>query len=222
MTQKVKDYLNDGASRPLEKPPQVNDSELDNNQIVNPFISQEKTANPVQVMDVAQNQPKQNPVAATSNNKPVAPPAAVNKITTLPNGQNLPSKSGYLSSYPIKNRNGVLKVTIDNKASNTDMLVFLYFKKPYIETKNIDRNELSGVAYVKAGSQFDFSNLDSGHYRVSWVNLHTARSFKTTTFQIHRDNIYAYDKLFTFNSRNFIKNDKVNEIPTAYLYTLNQ
>lgn len=224
----LKDSLNNDLSQPLSKPLEPDNTEPAKNQILNPFISVEKNPTSSKTSDLAQAQErieqastKKTDNKKSSSEKQTKPTAAVNTITISPNGLNLPSKTTYLPSYPIKNNNGQLKVIIDNKASNTNMLAFLYFKKPYLETKKIDRNELSGVAYIQAGDRFDFSDLDSGYYRMIWVNLHTGKSFKTTEFNIHRDHAYAYDKQFTFTHQNIIRNDKIQEIPTAYIYRSN-
>lgn len=219
ITEKLKDSLNSETSKPLSKPldiPDENTTVLKSNEMLNPFISTHKTEHPKK-LNTETNLKKLN-TGTDPKEKNKQPLAYKNTITKAPNGTELPTTTGYLSSYPLKNQNGVLQVTIDNKQSKSNILVFLTFQKPYVESKNINRKELSAVAYVKAGDKFNFHNLDSGYYHISWINLHSAKVFQSSAFAIHRDHAYAYDKMFVFSKENEINNNKVQELAVPSIY----
>lgn len=164
--------------------------EIKQNEILNPFISA-YTQNPIQVPPQKDQLP----------NKSVKPTVAAHKnaISKAPNGLPLPTKTSYLSGYAVKNKNGRLNITIDNRIGRANLAVFLYLKKPYTETKNIDRKELISAAYIQSGDSFIFPYIQSGYYRITWINLANNKTFQSKEFTVFQDNHFAYDQVFSFN-----------------------
>ena len=184
---------------------------IQNNETLNPFIT---TLN-------------QNPIPSpTTNNieKPVAAPqktkitANANLLKVAPNGFDFPQTTGHLVGYPVKNKHGKLNITISNTVGHSNLAVFVYLKKHYNDSRNIDLNEITSASYIRAGDTFKFSNVQSGYYRIVWINLANKQAFKSKDFAVFQDNKYAYDRVFTFYPNNRLAQGKAIHVQLASLY----
>lgn len=164
------------------------------------------------------------------SNKSFAAPndvAAINNLVQSPNlilitptGKEIPAGTGYLNDYPINNRYGHLNIKISNAQGKSNLLVFLYHLRPYDSKPSDSNKQISRAAYVQAGYEFDFSQLQSGHYLLEWVDLSTKSAYRNKPFLIYQDNFYAYDRVFNFNNRQ--ENNSVSSISLQTLGYRNQ
>lgn len=125
-----------------------------------------------------------------------------NMILIAPNGKEFPAGTGYLIDYPINNRFGHLNIKINNMQGKSNIAVFLYHLRSYDSKPSDARKKLSRAAYVQAGYEFDFTELQSGHYQLEWVDLSTKKAYRNQPFLIYQDNSYAYDRVFSFSNKN--------------------
>lgn len=124
-----------------------------------------------------------------------------NLILIAPNGKEFPAGTGYLTDYPIHNRFGHLNIKINNMQGKSNIAVFLYHLRSYDSKPSDEHKQLSRAAYVQAGYEFDFTELQSGHYQLEWVDLSTKKAYRNQPFLIYQDNTYAYDRVFTFSNK---------------------
>lgn len=199
-----------------QQPSQTNDryeyyndiSVIQDNEALNPFIVTYTKTAPIQ-------QPN------SKNNTAVKEPtrkAHENLIKTAPNGFQLPNQTNYLTGYNVNPQNGKLNITIDNSVGLSNLVIFLYFKKPYAEQRNLDLNRLSTAIYISAGDKFTFTKVPSGYYKIVWVNLANKKAFKSKDFAVFQDNKYAYDRIFTFYPNSSTHQNKASEIALASIY----
>lgn len=185
-------------------------SAIQSNETINPFLTSLNSNPPKKITAEPPTQTK----ASIKPSKPSNP----NLIKIAPNGFAFPHKTGYLMGYPVKNRSGKLNITISNAIGRSNLSVFVYFKKPYSEHKNIDFNELISATYVAAGDTFTFKNINSGYYRIVWLNLANKKAYKSKDFAVFQDNKYAYDRIFTFHPNLTHLQNKATQIPLSKLY----
>lgn len=185
-------------------------SHVQNNETINPFI----------------NVLNDNPSLPSTPNSPTNPhqtakeiiKTKANQIKSAPNGFQLPDTTGYLFGYLIKNKTGKLNVTIKNDGGQSNLIVFLYLKKPYNEFRELDLNDLTSAIYVAAGDSFTFKNVNSGHYKIEWINLANMNAYRSGEFTVFQDNKFAYDRIFTFNSNHTQTKNKAAQIPITNYY----
>lgn len=186
-------------------------SSIQNDETLNPFITS-LNANPPKTITVGSS-PK---VDKAPNKAPI--PSNPNQIKIAPNGFEFPNTTSYLMGYPIKNRSGKLNITISNVVGRSNLAVFVYLKKPYSEHKDVDLNVLTSAIYIAAGDTFTFKNVDSGYYRIVWLNLANKKVYRSKEFAVFQDNKYAYDRIFTFYPNNTHPQNKATQIPLNTLY----
>lgn len=184
---------------------------IQNNETLNPFITT-LNQNPIPT-PTAKNTEK--PVVVTQ--KPQIT-ANANLLKVAPNGFDFPQTTGYLVGYPVKNKHGKLNITISNTVGHSNLAVFVYLKKHFNDSRNIDLNEITSASYIRAGDTFKFSNVQSGYYRIVWINLANKQAFKSKDFAVFQDNKYAYDRVFTFYPNNRLAQGKAIHVQLASLY----
>ncbi|WP_411688735.1 hypothetical protein [Acinetobacter indicus] len=205
-------------SKAAPKPNAVNQYEyyndvrvIQNNETLNPFIT---SPNPNPLPNPAQNGKSKTLAGNQKSHINVNP----NLLKVAPNGFTFPQATGYLIGYPIKNKHGKLNITISNTVGHSNLAVFVYLKKHYNDSRNIDLNELTSASYIRAGDTFKFSNVQSGYYRIVWINLANKQAFKSKDFAVFQDNKYAYDRVFTFYPNNKLAQGKATHVPLALIY----
>ena len=190
-------------------------SSIQSDETLNPFITS-LNANPPKIITAGS--------STTIDKAPIKAPTSSNpnQIKVAPNGFEFPNTTSYLFGYPIKNRSGKLNITISNVVGRSNLAVFVYLKKPYSENKDVDLNELTSAIYVAAGDTFTFKNINSGYYRIVWLNLANKKVYRSKEFAVFQDNKYAYDRIFTFYPNNAHPQNKATQIPLNTLYKNNQ
>ena len=190
-------------------------SSIQSNETLNPFITS-LNANPPKIITAGS--------STTIDKAPIKAPTSSNpnQIKVAPNGFEFPNTTSYLFGYPIKNRSGKLNITISNVVGRSNLAVFVYLKKPYSENKDVDLNELTSAIYVAAGDTFTFKNINSGYYKIVWLNLANKKVYRSKEFAVFQDNKYAYDRIFTFYPNNAHPQNKATQIPLNTLYKNNQ
>lgn len=190
-------------------------SSIQSNETLNPFITSLNVNPPKTITAGSSTTIDKAPIKAPTPSNP-------NQIKVAPNGFEFPNTTSYLFGYPIKNRSGKLNITISNLVGRSNLAVFVYFKKPYSENKDVDLNELTSAIYVAAGDTFTFKNINSGYYRIVWLNLANKKVYRSKEFAVFQDNKYAYDRIFTFYPNNAHPQNKATQIPLNTLYKNNQ
>lgn len=190
-------------------------SSIQSDETLNPFITS-LNANPPKIITAGS--------STTIDKAPIKAPTSSNpnQIKVAPNGFEFPNTTSYLFGYPIKNRSGKLNITISNVVGRSNLAVFVYLKKPYSENKDVDLNELTSAIYVAAGDTFTFKNINSGYYKIVWLNLANKKVYRSKEFAVFQDNKYAYDRIFTFYPNNAHPQNKATQIPLNTLYKNNQ
>lgn len=188
-------------------------SSISNGEIINPFLKQFNVQTMHSEQDNGILSPITNDLKSKSQNR--------NLIQKAPNGFDFPNKTGLLMGYPTLHQIGKLNITISNKLGHSNLAVFLYQKKPFNDQRSIDLNILLTGIYLKAGDDFTFSKLQSGYYRIIWINLANKKSYRSKDFPLYQDNQYAYDRIFTFYPNNTSLKNKATEITTESLYRSN-
>lgn len=186
-------------------------SSIQSNETLNPFITSLNANPPKTITASASPVVDKAPIKAPTPTNP-------NQIKLAPNGFEFPNTTRYLFGYPIKNRSGKLNITISNVVGRSNLAVFVYLKKPYNEHKDVDVNELTSAIYVAAGDSFTFENINSGYYRIVWLNLANKKVYRSKEFAVFQDNKYAYDRIFTFYPNNTHTQNKATQIPLNTLY----
>lgn len=186
-------------------------SSIQNDEILNPFITSLNANPPKTITAGSSSKVDKAPIKAPTSSNP-------NQIKIAPNGFEFPNKTSYLLGYPIKNRSGKLNITISNVVGRSNLAVFVYLKKPYSEYKDVDLNELTSAIYIAAGDTFTFNNINSGYYRIVWLNLANKKVYRSKEFAVFQDNKYAYDRIFTFYPNNAQPQNKATQIPLDTLY----
>lgn len=189
-------------------------SSIQSNETLNPFITS-LNSNPPKTITAG------TPSKVEQSSKKAPKPSNPNQIKIAPNGFEFPSKTSYLLGYPVKNQSGKLNITISNVVGQSNLAVFVYLKKPYSEHKNVDLNELTSAIYVAAGDTFTFKNVNSGYYRIVWLNLANKKAYRSKEFAVFQDNKYAYDRIFTFYPNNTQPQNKATQISLNTLYKNN-
>jgi len=150
-------------------------SSIQSDETLNPFITS-LNANPPKIITAGS--------STTIDKAPIKAPTSSNpnQIKVAPNGFEFPNTTSYLFGYPIKNRSGKLNITISNVVGRSNLAVFVYLKKPYSENKDVDLNELTSAIYVAAGDTFTFKNINSGYYKIVWLNLANKKVYRSKEF----------------------------------------
>lgn len=104
---------------------------------------------------------------------------------TDPKGNPWPPIAGYLKKYPIRNNDGLSKVTIDNTQNDSDVFLKLTFA-------DINPPKDVRYVYIPAGQSFLFENVTAGNYYVKYKNLNTGKSAKSENFLL--EEIPMYDR----------------------------
>lgn len=190
-------------------------SSIQSNETLNPFITSLNANPPKTITAGSSTTIDKAPIKAPTSSNP-------NQIKVAPNGFEFPNTTSYLFGYPIKNRSGKLNITISNVVGRSNLAVFVYLKKPYSENKDVDLNELTSAIYVAAGDTFTFKNINSGYYKIVWLNLANKKVYRSKEFAVFQDNKYAYDRIFTFYPNNAYPQNKATQIPLNTLYKNNQ
>ncbi len=190
-------------------------SSIQSNETLNPFITSLNANPPKTITAGSSTTIDKAPIKAPTSSNP-------NQIKVAPNGFEFPNTTSYLFGYPIKNRSGKLNITISNVVGRSNLAVFVYLKKPYSENKDVDLNELTSAIYVAAGDTFTFKNINSGYYKIVWLNLANKKVYRSKEFAVFQDNKYAYDRIFTFYPNNAHPQNKATQIPLNTLYKNNQ
>ena len=79
-----------------------------------------------------------------------------------PNGEPWPAKSGYVDGYPIGNQGGEMRVTVDNSANGSPVMVMIY---------DLDRRSNVRHAFVLAHDTLAIDKLSAGKYEVRYQNI---------------------------------------------------
>ena len=190
-------------------------SSIQSNETLNPFTTSLNANPPKTITAGSSTTIDKAPIKAPTSSNP-------NQIKVAPNGFEFPNTTSYLFGYPIKNRSGKLNITISNVVGRSNLAVFVYLKKPYSENKDVDLNELTSAIYVAAGDTFTFKNINSGYYKIVWLNLANKKVYRSKEFAVFQDNKYAYDRIFTFYPNNAYPQNKATQIPLNTLYKNNQ
>lgn len=185
-------------------------SVIQDNEITNPFLSKFNEQN--QASNLKEH------VQINSNEVVKTKVSISNILKKAPNGFDFPNKTGLLTGYPALNSKGKLNISISNKLGHSNLAVFLYLIKPFNDQSMIDLNELLTGIYLKAGDEFSFAKVQSGYYRIVWVNLANKKTYRSKEFAVFQDNKYAYDRVFTFYPNNTSIKNKATEISIYALY----
>ncbi|WP_436659848.1 hypothetical protein [Acinetobacter sp. P1(2025)] len=170
---------------------------LEDGEIINPFYLGPNNLQGIRTeREAAKNQD-----TATSNSP--TPDSDQNAISyhqeiILPNGKPIPLQSGLIGDIPQKYNNGSINININNSMSKSNIIVYLYHMRPLNTPPSQNVEELSAGALVNSGGDFNFTNMESGFYRLKWYVLSNKKSYQNNVFSIYKDNKYSYDREFRF------------------------
>jgi hypothetical protein len=143
----------------------------------------------------------------------------VNKFNIFeetPTGYAFPSQSGYLDGYSYLFDKGSLLLTIDNSGNQTDLLIKLIRIGAIDSTSKGNTTPiLARVIYVKHNEKITLNDLDSGIYRIDWLDLSNGQAYQYKNFQLYQDNRFQYNRYFKFNQQ---PNKDLKTIPMSNFY----
>ena len=93
------------------------------------------------------------------------------------NGSPFPSKSSYISGYPLKFSDGYSSLTIDNSQNNSDIFIKLF-------SLDSQRATPIRVFFILANGQFTVENVRVGKYDVRYRNLDSGYLSRSDPFDL--------------------------------------
>ncbi|CAG9175599.1 J domain-containing protein [Cupriavidus pinatubonensis] len=121
-------------------------------------------------------EPRAAAAAATPTKSPAPQPQYVRK-PTAPNGQDWPAWSSYIPGYPIRKTGGLSSLTVDNSRNSSDV---------FLKVFSLGGGDTIPVrfALIKAGTSFEFFNIEHGSFDVRYMDLDTGKIAKSNRFEL--------------------------------------
>lgn len=115
--------------------------------------------------------------AVVTPTKSPAPLPQYARKPTAPNGQAWPAWSSYIPGYPIRKTGGLSSLTVDNSRNPSDV---------FLKVFSLGGGDTIPVrfALIKAGTSFEFSNIEHGSFDVRYMDLDTGKIAKSNPFEL--------------------------------------
>lgn len=99
------------------------------------------------------------------------------KPSTAPNGSPWPTRSAYISGYPISRADGLSKLTIDNRSNSVEMFVKLVALDP-------DKTVPIRHGFIPAYQVITMNDIRSGQYDVRYMDLSDGTLSRSEAFEL--------------------------------------